>query len=108
MKTVDNSKKTQSPFNKVTYERNAEVYKILANPIRLEILNILKQKECSVEELLDVISISKANMSQHLALLRHNDLVNTRREGLNVFYSIVDARIVEPCEILRELRGDPR
>lgn len=98
----------KSPFNKITYKRNAEVYKILAHPIRLEILNILKSEERSVEELLSVIEVSKANMSQHLSLLRYAGVVTTRKQGLNVVYSIVDARIVEPCGILRELRRDPR
>jgi DNA-binding transcriptional ArsR family regulator len=113
-KTLQNSKKSpkmpaaRSPFNKITYQRNAVVYRILANPVRLEILNILKLAERTVEELLSVVPISKANMSQHLAVLRHNGLVTTRRKGLNVCYSIVDPRIVEPCAILRELRHDPR
>ena len=98
----------KSPFNKITYERNAAVYKILAHSIRLEILNILKFSERTVEELLKVIPITKANMSQHLALLRYAGIVKTRKNGLNVIYQIVDPRIVEPCSILRDLRRDPR
>lgn len=106
MKTVDNE--IRSPFNKITYQRNASVYKILAHPVRLEILNILKHSEHTVEELLSVVVISKANMSQHLALLRYAGVVKTKKDGLNVIYKIVDPRIVEPCSILRELRRDPR
>ncbi len=105
-KTVDN--RIKSPFNKITYERNAAVYKILAHSVRLEILNILKISERTVEELLCAIPITKANMSQHLALLRYSGVVVTRKNGLNVVYSIVDPRIVEPCSILRDLRRDPR
>lgn len=105
---IDRTERKGSPFNKVTYERNAQVYKILAHPVRLEILNILKLSARKVEELLEIIPISKANMSQHLALLRHAGVVNTRKEGLNVVYEIVDPRIVEPCSILRDLRKDPR
>ncbi|MGE0569381.1 MAG: ArsR/SmtB family transcription factor [Bacteroidia bacterium] len=109
MKTVDSNIKTlKSPFNKVTYQRNAAVYKILANSTRLEILNILKMSDRSVEELLKVIPITKANMSQHLALLRYAGVVTTEKRGLNVIYKIIDPRIVEPCSILRELRKDPR
>ncbi len=92
-----------SPFPKATYERNAEIYKVLANPKRLEILNILKTNEISVDELAKEIKIRKANLSQHLALLRHVKLVKIRRDGKNVFYSIVDPRIVEPCKILHDL-----
>jgi ArsR family transcriptional regulator len=98
----------KSPFNKVTYERNAGVYKILAHPVRLEILNILKGTDCTVEQLLKLIPLSKANMSQHLALLRYAGVVVAQKSGLNVIYHIVDPRIVEPCAIMRELRRDPR
>ncbi len=86
------------------YDKNANIYKILANSKRLEILNILKFGETAVEDLLKITKLSKANLSQHLALMRHNGLVQTRRDGLNIFYRIVDPRIVEPCKILHDLR----
>lgn len=95
----------KSPLPKEAYQKNAHIYKILANPKRLEILNILKKQETQVEELLAITGLPKANLSQHLALMRHNGLVVPRREGLKVFYSIVDPRIVEPCKILHGLRG---
>jgi len=104
----DNKLKVKSPFNKITYERNASVYKVLAHPVRLEILNILKLSDCTVEELLTLVPISKANMSQHLALLRYAGVVVTKKSGLYVTYRIVDPRIVEPCAVMRELRRDPR
>jgi len=92
-----------SPYPKHVYERNARIYQILSNPIRLEILNILKLGERSVEELVKVLKLRKANVSQHLAILRHTRVVTVRRKGLNVFYKIVDPRIVEPCKILRKM-----
>jgi DNA-binding transcriptional ArsR family regulator len=95
----------KSPLPKEAYEKNSLIYKVLANPTRLEVLNILKKKETSVEELLKITKLSKANLSQHLALLRHNGLVVPRRNGLNVHYRIVDPRIVEPCKILHQLRS---
>ena len=94
----------KSPLPKETYHKNALIYRLLANSKRLEILNLLKTQETSVEDLLYVTKLPKANLSQHLALLRHNGLVVPRREGLNVFYRIVDPRIVAPCKILHNLR----
>jgi DNA-binding transcriptional ArsR family regulator len=94
----------KSPLPKAAYNQNASIYRILANPKRLEILNILKGGEASVEELLKITKLPKANISQHLALLRLNGLVQTRRSGQNIFYTIVDPRIVEPCKILHQLR----
>jgi ArsR family transcriptional regulator, virulence genes transcriptional regulator len=96
--------KLKSPLPQEAYAKNANIYKILANSKRLEILNILKVGETGVEELLRITKLSKANLSQHLALMRHNGLVQTRRDGLNIHYRIVDPRIVAPCKILHNLR----
>ena len=103
MKSSATSKKP-SVLPKEAFEKNALIYKILANPKRLEILNLLKREETSVEDLLKITKLPKANLSQHLALMRHNGLVIPRRAGLNIYYSIIDPRIVEPCKILHELR----
>lgn len=96
-------KSMKSPFPRSVYIRNAEIYKLMANPKRLEILNILKWQELSVEALTKMLKLRKANVSQHLALLRHARAVTVRRSGLNAYYSIADPRLVEPCRILREL-----
>ncbi len=88
---------------KQAFERNAKVYKVLANEKRLEILNNIKHRELSVEQLLKITRLPKANLSQHLALLRHSRLVTTRKQGLNVFYTIIDPDIIEPCAILHSL-----
>ena len=95
--------KIKRPLPRTAYEKNAEIYKILANSKRLEILNLLREQEMSVEELIKTLGITKANVSQHLALLRHAKLVTVRRDGLNGFYNIIDPRIVEPCRILHRL-----
>lgn len=62
--------KIVSPYKKEVYERNAEIYKLMANPIRLEILNIIKEDEVSVDNLSQLIGIRKANTSQHLSILK--------------------------------------
>jgi|JI10StandDraft_1071094.scaffolds.fasta_scaffold100187_3 DNA-binding transcriptional ArsR family regulator len=95
--------KIKRPLPRSAYENNAIIYKILANSKRLEILNLLREQEMPVEELVKELGISKANVSQHLALLRHAKLVTVRRHGLNGFYNIIDPRIVEPCRILHSL-----
>lgn len=95
-----------SPFPKETYQRNSEIYKVLANPKRLEILNILKEHELSVDALAKEVNVRKANLSQHLAILRLNRLVKMRRDGQRVFYRITDPRIVDPCKILHDLWKD--
>ncbi|MCX6704472.1 MAG: metalloregulator ArsR/SmtB family transcription factor [Candidatus Woesebacteria bacterium] len=100
------SKKTiKSPFSKEVYRKNAELYKVMANAKRLEILNCIVDKEATVNELSKMLGTRKSNTSQHLAYLRYVGLVTTRRQGKNVFYKITDPRIVEPCKIFNELRA---
>lgn len=94
----------KSPYSKDVYEKNAELYKVMANAKRLEILNTIKDKEVTVNELSRVLGTRKSNTSQHLAYLRLVGLVATRRQGKNIFYKIVDPRIVEPCKIFKEIR----
>ena len=93
----------KSPFPKEVYSRNAQIYKTFANPTRIEIMNIIRVKEVSVDELSRVIGISKSNTSQHLAILRHLKIVQMRRKDHNILYKLSDPRIVEPCRILRKL-----
>ena len=98
----------KSPFPQHVYKRNAEIYKIMANHKRLEILNILKLRPCTVEQLCRIIGARKANISQHLAVLRNCRIVEAHRSGVSVRYSIVDSRIVEPCRILKNLFNNSR
>jgi ArsR family transcriptional regulator len=92
---------------KEAYERNAQIYKLMANAKRLEILDLLNDKgEMIVTEIVNAMGVRKANVSQHLTILRHLKLVKVRRAGKNAFYTITDPRIVEPCKILNQLWKD--
>ena len=92
-----------SPYPKAVYAKNAEIYKILAHPTRLEIMNIIRNKEVCVDQLAQLVGIRKSNVSQHLSILRHLKVVQTRRKNHNTLYKLVDPRIVEPCQVLRKL-----
>ena len=85
------------------YQMHAEVCKILASPIRLKILNSLREGEKSVEELTKLLGLHKANLSQHLAILRQRKIVTTRRAGLNIYYSIANTKMIKACDILKEV-----
>ncbi len=85
------------------YESHAEICKALSHPKRLEILDILREGERAVEEIANKTRMQKSNLSQHLAVLRKVNLVTTRRHGLNVFYEIANPRIMDACDILKEV-----
>lgn len=85
------------------FKMHAMVCKSLANPTRLRIMNSLRSGERSVAELIRLLKLRKANLSQHLAVLRHCNIVKTRREGLNIYYSIANTKMIKACDILREV-----
>jgi len=88
---------------KTLFERQAEVCKTLASPKRLEIINCLKDGEKTVSELVDMLGVPKANVSQHLAVMRHKGVLQARREGVNIYYSLVNRKVVQACTLMREV-----
>jgi ArsR family transcriptional regulator len=97
-------KQTEKPKIDMTiYNMQATISKTLANPIRLAILHTLKDGEKNVNDLTDTIGISQSNLSQHLALMRQIGIVNTRKQGTSVFYSVTNPKINEACDTVREI-----
>jgi ArsR family transcriptional regulator len=92
----DAIKKPSRPAGAELEARAADVARLLsalANPRRLIILCRLSiDGECSVGALAQAVGLSQSALSQHLAVLREHDVVTTRRDGLNIFYSISDPR----------------
>jgi len=82
---------------------HAEICKTLANPKRLEIIYALKEGELSAGELVKRLNIPKANVSQHLAILRQRRVVVSRRDGVNIYYNIANPKIVQACALMREM-----
>lgn len=79
----------------------AELLKNLANPHRLQILCALAEGELKVGDLNERVALSQSALSQHLAKLRHNGLVKTRKDGLEVYYQIHPGPALEIIAILR-------
>jgi ArsR family transcriptional regulator len=85
------------------YKLHASICNTLANPKRLEIIDKLRTRELSVTALAEALEISQANLSQHLALMRQRGIVTTRREGLNVFYKLSNPKIIQACDLMRQV-----
>jgi ArsR family transcriptional regulator len=83
------------------FEMQADACLALANPKRLQILNLLKDGEMSVARLTEEMGINKANISQHLAILRQKNILEARRQGTTIYYRIVNPKITEACTIMR-------
>ncbi len=90
-------------LDKKVYEMQADLCKALANPIRVEIIDLLKNGGMSVTELATIVGVSQANLSQHLAILRAKDIVRVRRRRGKAYYYISSPRIIEACTIVRQI-----
>lgn len=88
---------------KKLYEHFARVAKSMASPSRLELLEALAQGERSVEGLAQATGISVANTSHHLQILRDGGVVQSRKQGLQVIYSLNDPEIPTLLSGLRRL-----
>ena len=84
-------------------EFKAEFFKALAHPIRIHILDALRDGEHSVNELRDILDIEAANVSQQLAILRNKNLVATRKDGNNVYYSIKDPMVFQLLDLSKTI-----
>ena len=89
------------------YELHANLCSIFSSPRRLEIIDVLTDKELTVSEILDSMSIRKTNLSQHLTIMKDRGIVQTRRDGQHIYYSITNNKIIKAYklmgEVLREL-----
>lgn len=88
---------------KELYEKHAEICKTLSNPKRLEIINLLRDKERSVNELVKLAKISQSNISQHLTVLRQNNIVSTKRKGKQIYYKLAYPEMIKACDIIRNI-----
>ncbi|ACJ26898.1 MULTISPECIES: ArsR/SmtB family transcription factor [Shewanella] len=83
-------------------ESAAKWLKAIANPYRLMILCLLLDKELSVTELNETVPLSQSALSQHLAVLRSEDLVATRKSSQVVFYTLKNEQVTEVISILHK------
>ena len=81
------------------YEIQADICKTFSNAKRMEI-------EMSASDLIEKIGLSKANLSEHMGVLRSKGVVPTRREGLNIFYRILNPKILQACTLMGEILLD--
>lgn len=82
-----------------------EVFKVLANQKRLEIIQLLKHKELSVTEMVNMLGIRQANLSQHLSLLRQSNLLEVRKDGQKVYYRLADKKIARAVDLIFNFLG---
>jgi ArsR family transcriptional regulator len=80
---------------------HAEICAGLADPKRILILYTLKDKPCTVNELVEALNLSQPMVSRHLKILRERGMVATSRMGATVEYSLADERLIQALDLLR-------
>ena len=85
------------------YQLKAEFFKTLGHPARIRILEILRDGEASVSELIPQVGLEPSHLSQQLGVLRRAGVVSGRKEGASVRYSVTDPRIFDLLETARSI-----
>ncbi len=81
----------------------AEFFNALAHPLRISILDALRDGELTVNEISQRFDVEPANASQQLAVLRNRNIVMTRKDGANVYYSVSDKSIFKLLDVTKEI-----
>jgi DNA-binding transcriptional ArsR family regulator len=81
----------------------AEFFKALAHPIRIRIVDCLRDGEKGVNELSEMLHVEPTNVSQQLAVLRARNVVTSRKSGSSVFYSISDPALFKLLDVAKEI-----
>jgi ArsR family transcriptional regulator len=81
----------------------AEFFRSLGHPARLRILELLRGGELSVSELQADLAIDSSSVSQQLAVLRAKNIVDTRRAGTSVYYSVRDPQVFQLLDVARDI-----
>ena len=75
----------------------------IAHPMRLKILCLVGNQELSVLEIVEAVGTTQSNVSQHLAVLREQGILESRKDANKVFYKVSDARVLKMIALTREI-----
>lgn len=99
-KKASGSKKVEKMRNEQFLSAVADRFKLLGEPMRLKLIRALFDGERTVSELVEETQATQANISRHLSALAKGAILNRRKEGLNVYYSIADPTIAKLCDVV--------
>lgn len=85
------------------YQVKAEFFKTLGHPARIRILEVLRDGEQAVSELIPAIEIEASHLSQQLGVMRRAGLIQARKEGSSVYYSVTNPAIFKLLEVAKTI-----
>lgn len=90
-------------YDQELYRIKAEFCKILADPTRQMMIAELRTGEKTVGEIAEALGIVQSMTSHHLAILKSKGVVEAKREGANVYYSLINPKIAEACDMMHDI-----
>ncbi len=85
------------------FEEHANLLKAISHPKRLEIINLLRDGEYTVSQIISMLDLPQANLSQHLQIMRKANIVITRRNGKEIYYKLSHPNILIASDSIRKL-----
>ena len=93
-------------MEKKIYMMHAEMCKVFTSPVRLEILDMLRNGKKTVTELVQLTGLNQSNVSQHLQIMKDKGILRTEKKGNYAFYSIANSKISEAFGMMKEIMMD--
>src|SRR4051794_13195371 len=84
-------------------EQASSAMQAMAHPLRLKILCLVGNQELSVLEIVEAVGTTQSNVSQHLAVLRDQGILESRKDANKVFYKVADGRVLKMISLTREI-----
>jgi DNA-binding transcriptional ArsR family regulator len=94
---------TAAVQRRAVYQVKAEFFRILGHPVRVRILELLKDGERTVGDLQNELQMDSGGTSQHLGVMRRHGILDSRRAGTSVYYTVRDPRIFQLLEVARQI-----
>jgi DNA-binding transcriptional ArsR family regulator len=88
---------------KMIFQLHADVCKALAHAIRIEIIDLLGEKELGFGEISKKTGVAKSSLSQHLSVMVEKGILTQRKEGLHSYFKISTPKVAEACQLMREV-----
>lgn len=92
--------------NKKIFELHAEVCKALGHPLRIEVIDLLQNKELCFTDILEITGGLKSNLSQHLSVMTKKGILKSKRVGQCVYFSLSSKKVAQACRLMREVLID--
>lgn len=89
--------------SKKIFELHADVCKALGHPLRIEVIDLLQNKELCFTDILEITGGLKSNLSQHLSVMTKKGILKTRREGQCIYFSLSSKKVAQACRLMREV-----